>query len=519
MRQKKLELNGNKLKIRDLHSMIADEKITVEIPDSVLSVIEKSHTFLLQELDKRIIYGSNTGFGPMASHVLGRKQLSELQKNLILSHAVGMGEAIRPEYVLATMVVRLNSLTKGFSGVSVELIKHLATFINHRILPVVPEHGAVGASGDLVQLAHIALALLGKGQVFYKGEKHSASKILRKLGLKPYTLLPKEGLSLINGTSAMTGIGSLVYLDASRLLSLAIHTGALALELVKGFNDSISEKLNALRPHPGQIQIAKRLREILASSKLLRDRRKLKNFTSEKEHEIPETVQEIYSLRCIPQILGPVLETLLQTGKVLETEMNSVTDNPIVDWEGKLFLHGGNFHGDEIAASLDQLKMVLVKMTMLSERRINFFLNKNINKYFPPFLNLRTPGLTLGLQGLQFVATSTTAQSQSLAFPNYVHSIPTNGDNQDLVSMGSDSSLLAAKVIDNAYVVLAIELITLAQAVDFLGGSKKFSTESKKLFATVRKIIPKIEDDRVLVAELDSIVKFLKNNEPDEFRY
>lgn len=514
-RKKTILINGGTLTPEQVALFAGNPKITVIVADSAYSSIAKARKFLEKELPKRIIYGVNTGFGPMASRIINIEHTEELQENLIKSHAVGIGKPLDGEYVLAAMIVRLNTLARGFSGVSPELIKYFEKFINHRIAPVIPEHGAVGTSGDLVQLAHIALAFLGEGDVFYTGKRQPAKRVLRELHMRPYRLKAKEGLSLINGTSAMAGIAAVNSIHAKRIVRLATRTGAFGIELVNGFNDSTAERLHRLRPHKGQIAIAKELRAILASSQRRRTRRSLQDSQDPsaingKVHEIPQVVQEIYSFRCIPQILGPVHDTVDQAKKQVATEINSITDNPIVDWETNNFLHGGNFHGDYIALAMDQLKIALVKLTMLSERRINFFLHERINRYLPPFLNLEKPGLTLGLQGLQFVATSTTSQSQTLAFPQYIHSIPTNADNQDIVSMGTDAALFASKVIENAYIVLAIELITMAQASDFLGIQNELSDSSRELFTKIRKIFPKIQTDRVLVNELPRVVNKVK---------
>lgn len=512
MNGKKIILDGNSLRVEDIDSLVKNVKVLVEVADASMVNVNKAKQFLDREAGRKVIYGVNTGFGPMASHIINSKQSFTLQENLIRSHAVGMGDPIREEYVLAAMVVRLNTLLKGFSGVSPELIFHLQTFINKRIIPIIPEHGAVGTSGDLVQLAHIALALMGEGEVIYEDKRQGAKEVLQKLQIEPYKLQAKEGLSLINGTSVMAGIASLLCKDAERLLAIATRTGALALELVHGFDDSISKRLHQLRPHPGQLNVANKMRNLLRSSHLLRNRETFQRTVKlpERVRKIPEIVQEVYSFRCIPQILGPILDILTKVQGEVTTEINSVTDNPIADWENNVFLHGGNFHGDYVAAGVDQLKSGLIKLTLLSERRTNFFLNQKVNTYLPPFLNLKRPGLTLALQGLQFVATSTTAHSQSLAFPHHVHSISTNGDNQDVVSMGTDAALIASKVVENAYIVLAIELITLAQAVDVLEIRENLSDSSKTLFDALRNFFPAIEEDRVLVSELAQVADLLK---------
>jgi histidine ammonia-lyase len=514
VKQKKIILNGENLSIDLLTQLIKDKK-QLSLASSTIATAKHAHSFLNKAIEQnnQIIYGINTGFGPMANYILGHSQILELQKNLIYSHAVGLGESIKDDFVLSAMAIRLNTLAKGYSGTSSELLERLVQFINLRIIPVVPEHGAVGTSGDLVQLAHIALVLLGKGKVKYKNKIHKTSSVLKKLGLKnTYLLKPKEGLSLINGTSMMTGISAIVCEDSRNLLSLAVRNSALALELVRAYDDSYCEKLHKLRPHLGQNQIAKTLRGILKSSKLIRSRKSLhKNTNQGKDvNKINESVQEVYSMRCAAQILGPIYEAFKNSWETTEIEMNSVTDNPVIDIENNLFLHGGNFHGDYIAVCMDQLKASMVKLTILSERRLNFFLNHKINQTFPPFLNLKTPGLTLGLQGLQFVATSTTAHNQTLAYPMSAHSIPTNGDNQDVVSMGTDAALLASRVSDNATIVLTIESIALCQAVDYLKISEKLSIESKKLYGFVRENFEKITDDRHIQPELQALVSKIK---------
>lgn len=511
---KKISITGNDLKIEDVVAVTQDPEIHFEISSTTLKNAEKARSFLDEEIGKRVIYGVNTGFGPMASHIINPKNLLHLQENLVLSHAVGMGEPIADEFVLAAMVVRLNTLAKGYSGVSTELLIQLQTFINRRIIPIVPEHGAVGTSGDLVQLAHIALALIGRGKVRYDGKIQKTAEVLKKLKIKPYVLKPKEGLSLINGTSVMSGIGAMLCARAERLLDIATRNGALALELVAAFNDGISEALHDVRPHVGQRKIAKTLRTLLATSHLLRSRDVLNKHNGHNNYEtqeIPEDVQEIYSLRCIPQILGPILDILTKVRKDVEIEINSVSDNPIIDLKNRQFLHGGNFHGDVVAAAMDQLKASLIKLTMLSERRTAFFLHHKNNRLFPPFLNLNKPGLTLALQGLQFVATSTTAQSQSLAFPHHIHSIPTNADNQDVVSMGTDAALMTSKVIDNAFIVLSIELIALTQAVDIREIKDRLSRDSHKMYDSIRKIFPAVTEDREMAEELGQVTNLLRH--------
>jgi len=514
--QKIITLDGATLTLRDIKTFVSNPRATVRIAPKALVGMQKTRMRVLLQMTKRPIYGVNTGFGPMVHRIISEDHLSDLQYNLVRGHAVGMGDAVDGTFVLGAMLVRLNTILRGFSGVSPGLAKALQSLINARIAPIVPEHGAVGTSGDLVQLAHIALALIGEGDVLHSGKRKPASEALRAAGITPYQLGPKEGLSLINGTAVMSGIGALLIHDAECIIDLAVRTGACALELVQGFSDVLDESLHRLRPHHGQLHIARMMREMLKDSRRLRDREQLQD----KVHIRKETyttdiiLQEVYSFRCIPQILGPIYDATRSAREVLETEINSVTDNPIVDRAGK-FLHGGNFHGDYVATAVDHLKIGMTKLTLLTERRINFFLNKNANGgVFPPFLNLKEPGLSMGLQGLQFVATSTTAQSQSLSYPHSLHSIPTNGDNQDVVSMGTDAALITHKVIENAYALIAIELVVLAQAAETLaiGERRKMSHMSRALIASVRKYIPVIVDDRYLSKELAVLVAALRNN-------
>jgi histidine ammonia-lyase len=506
-----ITIDGNSLRIPDVLGVITGSHL-VSLKKQTYAHHNRARAFLEKESKKNIIYGVNTGFGPMASYALGKDQLTQLQYNLIVSHAVGLGEPVAPEFIRAAMIVRLNTLAKGFSGVSVGLLEQLAKFINKGIIPIVPEHGAVGTSGDLVQLAHIALALIGEGEAWHNGKRKPVKRILQELRIKPYELKSKEGLALINGTAFMTGIATLLADRGERIFDLALANAALALEVTNSFSDSLSEDLHSVRAHPGQRDVAKELRDRLRSSKLLKHRNVFqKKFEANNDaYWIPELVQDVYSFRCIPQILGPVLESLQKHQQTVAIEMNSVTDNPVVRYDKKTIIHGGNFHGEYIAASVDELKASFAKLVMLSERRTNFLLSVHVNKRFPPFANLATPGFNLGLQGLQFVATSTTAQTQSLAFPHRVHSIPTNADNQDLVSMGTDAALMASKVLDNAYIVLTIETLTLVQLVDHLKVRNQLSDSSKKLYALCRKIVPTLTTDRPIQPQISLLVETLK---------
>jgi histidine ammonia-lyase len=501
---RRILLTGSDLTLEDVAAAASESGACVEIAASAWHAVDRSKAFLYERIDQQIIYGVNTGFGPMVTHIIPRDQVVTLQRNLVRSHAVGMGAPLEEPYVRAAMIVRLNTLARGFSGVSRDLLAKLQTLINHHVTPIVPEHGAVGASGDLIQLAHIALALIGEGDVMHQGRRRSAADTWRDLDIAPHDLQPKEGLALINGTSVMSGIAALLCVEARRVLTFAIRSGALGLELVRSFVDGLSERFHSFRPHRGQLAVAEQLRMILASSMLVRQREDFDRLPPHlaETRSMDDALQEKYSFRCIPQILGPVHDCLEKLCHDVTVEINSVTDNPIVDAEERRFLHGGHFHGDYMASACDQMKAALVKLTLLSERRANFFLHHGVNRRFPPFLNLVRPGLTLALQGLQFVLTSTAAQNQTLAFPHSVHSIPTNADNQDIVSMGTDAVQMAMKVVANAYIVLTCEAVVLAQAVDCLGDRERLSASSRDLYDFVRRSVATIENDRILSDDL-----------------
>lgn len=521
MKQKSVTIDGESLTITDVDAIVSDRDVKVSVTREAFTRVQESEEYLRECLKDKLVYGINTGFGPMCSYVVDESHMEQLQENLIRSHAVGMGEPIKKKFVLAAMVVRLNVLVKGYSGVSVELIYQLQEFINQRVIPVVPDHGSVGTSGDLVQSAHIALALMGEGEVYYlTDERQKTDQVMSMAGLRPYKLKAKEGLALINGTTFMTGIGAVLCSEAERLIALEINNGAYSLELAGAFKDSINEKLHELRPHKGQVYVASRMRQILASSKLLNGRDHLRRKDQEDGvHKIDSDIQDVYSFRCLPQIIGPVVDSLEIAKRVIETEMNSVTDNPIVDRENDTFLHGGNFHGDYVAWALDQLKMTITKLSLLAERKINFFLNSKINLRWPPFLNMKEPGLTLGLQGLQFTATSTASRNQTLSFPQYVHSISTNGDNQDVVSMGTDAALILSQVIDNAFIVSVIEMVTLAQATDISEVKDKLSESSSKLYEEIRKNMPAVIEDREIHHELEELLAIVKSDKMFDFRH
>lgn len=470
----------------------------LELDELLLKRVEESFNFLKEFSANKVIYGVNTGFGPMAQYRISEEDKLHLQYNLIRSHASGVGKPLDEKAAKAVMLARLNTLSLGKSGIHPSVVILLKDLVNKNITPLIFEHGGVGASGDLVQLAHLALVLIGEGEVFYKGERKPTKEVFELEGLKPINIELREGLGLMNGTSCMSGIGILNVYYTRRLLEISLRLSCALNEVVQAYDDHFSEALNGTKRHEGQQEIAARMRDLLADSRMIRKREDHLYNPDNKEEIFKDKVQEYYSLRCVPQILGPVLDTLEFTEKVLEDEINSANDNPIIIPENRLVYHGGNFHGDYIALEMDKLKIVVTKLSMLAERQLNYLMNAKINEIFPPFVNLGKLGFNFGMQGVQFTAVSTTAENQALSTSMYIHSIPNNNDNQDIVSMGTNAATMCAKVINNTFEVLAIQAITVAQAIEYLQCQDKISSSSKNLYDEIRAIVPPFREDLVM---------------------
>lgn len=499
------------LSLKEFETIIFKDN-KVEISDVVIDRVNQSFNFLKEFSSNKVIYGVNTGFGPMAQYRIKDEDRIQLQYNLIRSHASGTGRPLKEVFVKAAILARLNTLSLGNSGVHPSLIVLMKELINKDITPLIFEHGGVGASGDLVQLAHLALVLIGEGEVFYKGERKPTKEVFEIEKLTPINVEIREGLALMNGTSVMTGIGVVNVHQANKLLDWSLKFSCAINEIVQAYDDHFSEELNATKRHKGQQEVADRMRNNLDDSKLIRKREDHLYTGENNENIFKEKVQEYYSLRCVPQILGPVLETINNVASILEDEFNSANDNPIIDVKNQHVYHGGNFHGDYISLEMDKLKIVITKLTMLAERQLNYLLNSKINEILPPFVNLGTLGFNFGMQGVQFTATSTTAENQMLSNPMYVHSIPNNNDNQDIVSMGTNAAIITSKVIENAFEVLAIELITIVQAIDYLEQKDAISSVTRKIYDDIRQIIPVFSEDQVMYPFVQKVKDYLINN-------
>lgn len=483
----------------------------IELSDDCLKRVDKSFDFLKEFSNNKIIYGINTGFGPMAQYRIEDESLIQLQYNIIRSHSTGAGRPLPERYVKAAMLARLYTFLQGKSGVHRELVTLIAAFINQGITPYIPEHGSVGASGDLVQLAHLALTLIGEGEVFYKGEQRAAIEVLNENGLKPFSMRIREGLSVTNGTSVMTGIGIVNLSYAQKLMKWAVGASVMMNEIAASYDDFMSAPLNEAKQHDGQLHIASLMRNWVKGSQCVRQRENELYNNTHTEKVFEHKVQPYYSLRCIPQILGPIYDELVNAEKVLINEINSACDNPIVDPETENVYHGGNFHGDYVSFEMDKLKIAVTKLTMLCERQINYLFHDRINGILPPFVNMGVLGLNYGLQASQFTATSTTAECQTLSNPMYVHSIPNNNDNQDIVSMGTNSALLAKMVIDNSFQVMSILFMGIVQAIDCLGIQEKLGEQSRRTYDEIRAIFPAFKEDTPKYKEIEIIIEYLKN--------
>ena len=486
----------------------------IEFDKEAAKKVEVNFNFLKKFSSNKLIYGINTGFGPMAQYKVSEENMLQLQYNLIRSHSSGSGSLMPALLSKALMIARLNSLMQAYSGVHVDVIELLKELINKNINPCIFEHGGVGASGDLVQLAHLGLVLIGEGEVIFEDQIYPTIDIFNRFAIKPLSIHIREGLAILNGTSAMTGIGMINVIQARKLINWSVVFSAMINEIVEAFDDHYSYQLNIVKHHPGQNKIAGMIRDVLKDSKMIRDRSEhLYNPDNLDQEVFEDKVQEYYSLRCVTQVLGPVLDTIEQAENVLVNELNSVNDNPVIDHINENIFHGGNFHGDYVSLEMDKLKIAITRVSMLSERQLNYLLNNKLNQKLPPFVNLGVLGLNFGMQGMQFTATSTVAENQTLSFPMYVHSIPNNNDNQDIVSMGCNAALMTKKVIDNSFEVLSIQLMTLLQAIDYLECQERLSAISLSLYHSARKIFPKFIKDEPKYKDLARITEFLKTSD------
>jgi histidine ammonia-lyase len=480
---KTIEAGSFFLSISDVCA-VAREKAKVRLNPEILPKVKESRRTVEFLLKEKVVYGINTGFGKLADTLIPLEKNQELQKNLLLSHAVGVGETFSEEVVRGMLLLRLHSLARGFSGVRPILLERLVDFLNAGIVPVVPSQGSVGSSGDLAPLAHLCLPLIGEGEVFFHGKRMPSAVALKQTAMAPLQLEAKEGLALINGTQAMTAVAALALWDTAKLLDAALVASAMTLEATLSSDTFLDERLHALRPHPGQMYVARTLQKLVKGSKLIASHK-----------DSLHRIQDAYSIRCIPQVHGPVHDAYAYVVNVIETEINAVTDNPLVFSEKNEILSGGNFHGHPISLSLDFLKTALAGLSNISERRIERLVNPNLSEGLPPFLS-RDSGIHSGMMILQYTAASLVSENKSLSHPASVDSIPTSANQEDYNSMGTWAARQLSKIVENTMVVIGIELLCATQALDFRR-PLTFGEGVEKAYSLLRQKIPPLYEDRM----------------------
>jgi len=496
---KTFELGKTKLTIEEV-AQIARGGIKVRLGHGAIKRIEKANRYLLEKAESgETVYGVNTGFGLLSNVRIEKKDLAQLQVNLLRSHAVGTGAELPREQVRAMILLRAATLTQGNSGVSLRVVNALLDLLNHDVIPYIPEQGSVGASGDLSPLAHLALVLIGEGKARLgsaSGEWLSGADALRARKLKPVVLGPKEGLALINGTQFMAALSVFAVLEAEQLMRVALYSGAMTLEALRGTTTAFDEKIHAVRPHPGQIEVARQFRDLLDHPKKSQIAR---------SHEGCGKVQDPYSLRCIPQVHGATLDTLRFVREVVEREINSVTDNPLVFTDANQILSGGNFHGQYLALTMDYLSIAVAELGSISEQRIEKLINPAISD-LPAFL-MKKSGINSGFMIVQVAAASIVSENKTLCHPASVDTIPTSADKEDHVSMGAWAARKCLKVITNVRRVLAMEVMAAAQGIDLLAPLKT-TAKLEKIKAQVRARVPYFDEDAPFyeaISELESL--------------
>jgi len=465
----------------------------------VLSERAKQNIVACREyLDKKMasqktpIYGINTGFGSLCNLVIPDNELEQLQTNLVTSHACGMGDEVPLEIVRLMLLLKVQALSYGKSGVQLQTVERLIDLYNYKVYPIVYEQGSLGASGDLSPLAHLSLPLLGMGEVNYQGNKCKAIVVLKQLGLEPITLKSKEGLALLNGTQFMSAYGVWCLLKSNKLNSLADLIGAISLDAFDGRCEPFKDNIHIIRPHKGQLQTARAIRENLAGSEILA--------------QAKIQVQDPYSFRCIPQVHGATKDATAYVNSVFETEINSVTDNPTIFPEDDEIISGGNFHGQPLAISFDFLAIAIAELGSISERRVYQLISGVRN--LPSFL-VAKPGLNSGLMIPQYTAASIVSQNKQLCTPASIDSIVSSNGQEDHVSMGANAATKCFKVIENVEKLLAIELLTASQAIEFRRPLKS-SPKIENILADFRKLIPFINEDKIMYQELEATLQFVK---------
>ena len=503
-----LELDGQPLSLEEI-SGVANDGWTVTLSPSACKRMIASRSVVESVVARgETAYGINTGFGKLAEMRIPVEELAELQRNLVRSHAAGVGEPLAEAEVRAMLLLRANVLAKGHSGVRVRVAELLTGMLNHGVHPVVPSRGSVGASGDLAPLAHLALALIGEGDVFFREERVPALIAMKATGLQPLVLEAKEGLALLNGTQAMVATGGLALRRGLRVAKLFDLAGAMSLEALMGTPTPFDARIHQARPHAGQMAVARHLRELLAESEI-----------RESHRHNDSRVQDAYCLRCMPQVHGAARGALEHGREVIEIEAGSATDNPLVfpgeDGEEAEILSGGNFHGAPLALALDYAAIALTDLISISERRIDRLINPDINEGLPAFLS-DSPGVSSGLMIAHVTAAALLNESKVLAHPASVDSVPTSGGKEDHVSMGMTSALKLKRIVENAELVLAIEMMAAAQGLEYRSPLKP-ARQVARARGKVRELVARLDEDRVLSGDIEVLAEAVRSGKFDEW--
>lgn len=487
----KVIINGNDLSICDVVEVARDNKM-VELSEEAIESIKKSRSIVEDFVsEEKIVYGITTGFGKFSDVFISTDKAKELQRNLIISHSCGVGSPLDEEIVRAIMVLRVNALAKGYSGIRYTTVNTLIEMLNKGVHPVIPEKGSLGASGDLAPLSHMVLPMLGEGEVFYKGKRMLAKEAMDEAGINIIELTSKEGLALINGTQVMTAIGTLTLYDAIQLSKISDVIASLTIEGLNGIITPFNKNIHLVRPHKGQIKTAENLLKILNNSKMTTEQGEIR-------------VQDAYTLRCIPQIHGASKDAIEYVKSKLEIEINSATDNPLIFPEDNTVISGGNFHGQPMALSFDFLAIAISELGNVSERRLERLVNPALSN-LPAFL-VEKGGLNSGFMIVQYSAASLVSENKVLCHPSSVDSIPSSANQEDHVSMGTIGARKAKSVLENVRNILAMELITACQAID-MRNNLGLGDGSRILYDEVRKYINKLEEDRIMYKDINEAYK------------
>jgi histidine ammonia-lyase len=448
--------------------------------------------------EERTIYGITTGFGALSDVTISKEDTRRLQENIIMSHSAGVGDFLDEETVRAVIALRIKDLARGHSGIRLETVLRLQELLNRGICPVIPEKGSVGASGDLAPLAHLSLVLLGLGEAFHEGQRMPGGEALKRCGIHPLRLESPEGLALVNGTQVMTAIGGLAVYDALRLSRMADIAAAMSLEVLMGTNTEFDPRIHRVKPHPGQIAAADNMRRITHNSEII------------SSHKDCSRIQDAYTLRCSPQVHGASKDAIAYVRKVVETEMNASTNNPLIFPESGEFLLGGNFHGQHIALAMDFLSMGVSELANIAERRIERLVNPQLSG-LPAFL-VTDGGINSGFMIAQYTAAALVSENKVLSHPACVDSIPTSANKEDHVSMGTISARKCRDIVRNAEQVIAIELLCGAQAMDLFTNMKP-GEGTHVAYRIIREAVPHLEKDRVLSGDIEAIANLVRNGE------